>query len=387
MIKQVVIFRDFVMGELGIGGTFIQRSISSMNDLFSYQISQATGLPIVSIFDCLDVCRFIELNKIDKNFSNIQTWLHLSQNITVKAENYLAESLQGSLVFGNHSPNILIRSLIKHDIPFLDIFETAYRYMQDCFLGIRSNINSVNNYVRNNQLSVHTMYASANYLKAYYNNKGPNKYETKINENSCLLIGQTKCDTVLMNGNSFVSLNDYKDEIIKISKDYDTLYYKQHPIEKLPKEVLLFLKNIPNAQEIFDNTYKIISNKNIKLVFGLNSGVLYEAKFFGKEAQFLFKKNYNYTQDGVEDAPNIFTIINSNSHIFKINFWADALKDITKTSFIDEKDDVFFENYQELFSSYLNIASAFELSIYKKSIQDSFLRKLKRKIKEKIRMN
>jgi hypothetical protein len=176
-------------------------------------------------------------------------------------------------------------------------------------------------------------------------------------------------------------LIDYQDEITKISKNYNTIYYKQHPRQKLSKEVLKFLKSIPNTKEIFANTYKILSHPNIKLVAGLNSGVLYEAKFFGKQTQFFLNKVYNYTQAGIENAPNIFTVINSNSHLFKINFWANALKDITKTSFVEEKEDVSFENYQELFANYFNLASAFELSIYKKRTPDSFFRKIKNRLK------
>ena len=377
MIEKIVIFRDFVMSELGIDDNFVVRSINSLIDLLSYQISQATGLPIVSMFHCIDAKKYIELNRIDNNMSSMQGWLYLSQNISPEAEQYLVKCLQNSLVFGYHSPNLFIKTFIKNNIPFLDIFETAYRYMQDSFLGIRTNVNSVKNYVKNNQLSVHTMYAFANYLKAHYNKKR----SLNIAENSCLLIGQTKIDTVLMNGNSFASLLDYKAEITKISNNYNTIYYKQHPVEKLNKEVLLFLKNIPNAVEIYDNTYKMLSNKNIKLVFGLNSGVLYEAKFFGKDTQFLLNKVYNYTQDGFADASDIFTIIDSNSHIFRINFWAEALKDIINTSFVDKKDDIYFENYQELIANYLDISSAFELSIYKKQVPERFLKRLKRNIK------
>jgi hypothetical protein len=387
MIKKIVISRDFIRGTLRIDSDFIQRGISSLKDLFSYQIEQATisnqnkqGLPVISIFDCLDAKKYFELNKIDiesiKN-NKMQIWSYLSQNISVEAEKYLVEILQDSFVFGYHCPNIFVDCFIRNNIPFLDAFETAYRYMQDSFLGIRTNVNSVNNYVKDNQLSIHTMYAVANYLKAYYNNKKA----LNINENSCLLVGQTKADSVLINGDRFASLDNYKDEIIEISKNYNTIYYKQHPAEKLSPAVLSFLKSIPNAKEIFDNTYHILSNKNIKLVVGLNSGVLYEANFFGKQAQFLFNKVYNYTQDGVPENKNVFTIINSNSHLFKINFWASVLKDITETSFIDEKQDVSFENYQELFAHYLNISSSLELSIYKERIPDSFLSKLKLKNK------
>jgi len=375
MIKQVIILRDFVRGELGIDNS-IYNSVNSLKDLFSYQINQATKLPVVSIFDCIDANKFIEQNNINNNFSNLQKWSFSFNNISAEAEKYLINSLQDSFVLGYHTPNILIETLIKNNIPFLDIFETAYRYMQDSFIGIRSNVKSVNDFTKENQLSIHTMYVFANYIKAYYNRRST----LNITENSCLLIGQTLSDSVLINGNSFASLFDYKDEIIKISKEYDTIYYKQHPFERLSKEVLKFLKTIPNSQEIYSNTYQILSNPNIKLVAGLNSGVLYEAKFFGKKSKFFFNKVYNYTQESIESAPNVFTILNSNSHIFKINFWAEVLKDIVETSFVDTKEDVFFENYQELIANYLNIVSAFELKIYNKKKSGSVLKKLKEKI-------
>ncbi|MDR0484134.1 MAG: hypothetical protein LBH40_02490 [Alphaproteobacteria bacterium] len=365
MIKKIVIFNDFI--RFSILNWF--DSANELHNLFSYQINKATNLPIVSLKEAIDINKFMQLNNLSslENLDKEHTWAYFCNNITTEAESYLVESLKDCLIVGYHSESLMIDIFLRNNIPFIDTFETSFRFMQDSYFGFRTNIKDGKEYLLSKSLNINTMFVYANYLKGYYKRKVGGWYT--LEDNSCLLLGQTSRDTVLIKKDStFVSLLEYKEEIREIAKKYKTLYYKMHPLEPLSAEIKEFLQSIPNAVEENRNFYELMAQDNIVEVFGLNSGGISEAKFFGKKGTYLFEKPHKYYYHGIEDSIDIdsytFIILNSNSYIFKINFWAEFLSGVIPTFKVAESEEVSFDNYQSILSNFLNLSSAYELKAY-----------------------
>ena len=364
MIKKIVLLNDFIRYRTGVD-IRVKDVIKSTHNLLNYQLTKATKLDVETIFDCLDIDKFMELNNLSSNenlFDKDHLWAYYCNNITQEAEDYLVDCLKDTIIIGYHLTNLILGVLKRNNIPFIDTFETSYRYMQDSYLGFRTNIEEAKKYLLKNALNTNTMYTYANYLKAFYRHR---QYY-QLNQNSCLLVGQTSKDSVLIKKDStFVSLEEYKDKILEMSKKYNTLYYKMHPFEPLSDSMREFLSSIPNACEERRNFYELMAQEGIKEVFGLNSGAISEAKFFGKKSTFLFNKSHEYYQDeGDVNDYRTFIILDSNSYIFKINFWAELLSSIITTYKVSDTEEVSFDNYQSLYSSFIRISSNYELNIY-----------------------
>ncbi|MCL2567547.1 MAG: hypothetical protein FWE18_05610 [Alphaproteobacteria bacterium] len=363
MIKKIVIFTDCMKYYADKLDFHINKAKVFYN-LFNFQLKKATGLPVETHFEAIDMNKFMLLNGLEDllHLEKDSLFAYFYNNINIKAEEYLIESLKDCLIIGYHLPKLILNILIRNNIPYVDTFETSYRFMQDTYVGCRTNIKDAKDYLLSKSLSVNTMYVYANYLKAFYRNS----LNYRLDNNSCLLIGQTSRDTVLIKKDStFVSLLEYKDQIIAMSKKYKTLYYKMHPAESLPRNIREFLQSIPNAVEENRNFYELMAQDGIEEVFGLNSGAISEAKFFGKKRTFLFEKFHEYYQDeGDINNPHTFIILNSNSHIFKINFWADLLSSLVSVNKVEDNDEVYFDNYQSLFSSFMKVISSYEFNIY-----------------------
>ena len=205
--------------------------------------------------------------------------------------------------------------------PILNLSIHPIRFADDIFFNFETNDNTLKEKLKKYEVDYDIFYHYADIVKAtcLKNIKIKN-----IKKDSLLLIGQTQQDKVIFDGEKYLSLLDYLDTIKDISKDYETIYFKPHPYAKNNKQIYKVLKKeFKNIFMIYDNIYHLLSNDNIKHIVGLNSSVLYEAKYFKKDVTFLFEYTFNFnTKDiGIYGA------------YFDSNFWAEILsiKDVKIT--------------------------------------------------------
>jgi hypothetical protein len=80
------------------------------------------------------------------------------------------------------------------------------------------------------------------------------------------------------------------------------------------KIILKGLKEIKNIKYLENiNTYHLLSKKEIKMLIGISSSVLFEAKYFGKKTHYLYKPVLD----------NSYTMI--YKHFYKSSFWTNIL--------------------------------------------------------------
>lgn len=187
------------------------------------------------------------------------------------------------------------------------------RFADDIFFNFETNDKTIKEKLKRYEVNYDMFYHYADIVKATYL-KSIKK--NNIKENSLLLIGQTQKDNTVFDGQKYLSLIDYIDDIKKLSDDYENIYFKPHPYAKNNKYIFKSLaKKFKNIYPIYDNIYHLLSNNNIKCVTGLNSSVLYEAKYFHKEVNFLYKPYFDFTNNDIGIYGNYF-----NS-----NFWDNIL--------------------------------------------------------------
>ena len=187
------------------------------------------------------------------------------------------------------------------------------RFADDIFFNIETNNDEIRKKLKNYEVNYNKFYYHADLVKAtYLKNVKKEKYKS----NSLIIVGQTEKDKVLFDGNKHLSLLDFKEELINISKRYDNVYFKPHPYAKNSKYIFKELKKeLKNVNIVYDNIYHLLSSENIKSVVGLNSSVLYEAEYFKKEVNFLYKPYFNFNNKD----------IGIDSDYFNTSFWSDIL--------------------------------------------------------------
>lgn len=187
------------------------------------------------------------------------------------------------------------------------------RFADDIFFNFETNDNQIQEKLKEYEVNYDTFYHYADLVKSTCLKTVKND---KIEENSLILIGQTSKDKVLFDGEKYLSLLDFVKEIDELSKRYDHIYFKPHPYSKNNKEIMKVLKKtLPDIKIISDNIYHLLSNDNVKHIAGLNSSVLYEAKYFKKEVTFFYKPYFDFTSNDI----GIY------GDYFDSKFWSDTL--------------------------------------------------------------
>jgi len=171
------------------------------------------------------------------------------------------------------------------------------RFGDDIFFNFETNDVVLKAKIKKYEVNYDIFYIYADLVKATYLKTTK---KNNITDNSLLLVGQTQQDKVIFNGVKYLSLLDYIEDIILLSKKYNSIYFKPHPYSTNNKKLLKSLKKyLPNVKIIYDNIYHLLSNDNIKHVVALNSSVLYEAKYFHKQVTFLYKPVYDFKNNDI----------------------------------------------------------------------------------------
>ncbi|WP_320034574.1 polysialyltransferase family glycosyltransferase [Halarcobacter sp.] len=202
---------------------------------------------------------------------------------------------------------------LKEKKPTINLSIHPIRFADDIFFNFETNDDKIKQRLKKYEVDYKIFYYYADLVKATYLKTV--KHD-KIKENSLLLVGQTSMDKVIFDGKKYHSITDYIDEIKSISSNYTNIYFKPHPYAKNNKKVIKILKkNFPNIKITLDNIYHLLANDKIKHVVGLNSSVLYEAKYFKKEVTFLYKQYFDFDTNDI----GIY------ADYFDSKFWADIL--------------------------------------------------------------
>jgi len=208
---------------------------------------------------------------------------------------------------------------LRKKIPVLNLSIHPIRFADDVFFNFQTNDAVLKEKLKKYEVDYEQFYYYADIVKATCLQSVE---KNRVKKNALLLIGQTEKDKVVFDGRKHLSLLDYLPEIKKYVDSYDVMYFKPHPYAKNSKSVYKVLKKeLGNVEIIHDNIYYLLSNENILHVVALNSSVLYEAKYFNKEATFLYKCTFDFNNEDI----GIY------GDYFQSAFWSDIL-DIEDTN-------------------------------------------------------
>lgn len=358
MINKIIFCSDFLM-------TKEKEQFSNLkwlSEILKRPIKESTGFSVEcftsSLTDTSKFSRekFFLLSKIKVDIHKTQFYFD-DYHISPTSISYLNKYLDSStLVIGyeisENTRNIL--SLMK--VNYIDIWLHPIRYLDDVLFGFSSNNKEVFKEISRYNIDEYYYWLYADRLKigAF---KGWKRVidNIVISKNSALFIGQTLEDKAVCKDGKMLNLLDFKIEFERLGKEHSKVYYSRHPfVGNGDKDIIDYVKQCPFAEITNYPSYYLLAHPNISKVSTISSSVAFEAKYFGKQTEFLFKPVIEFN-----DEFNINSYISIFQDFISPKFWGDILNPIIKTKnckhikFHHEKDKIrdmlgFYWNYKHL---------------------------------------
>lgn len=319
--------------------------------MFKYYIHKVTNLPIQRLVPpnfmtfnleddliSFDYVKFFKFYGIEYNRGK---WgeLFYTDEYNEQAYEYVKSIFEKSFVIAYEMEDSLLKILDNLEIPYINMYISPIRFLEDQLFCMTTNVQEVYEKLLEYKLQEEIIEIQANYLKSFYLMKDCKKI-TK--EKSVLFLGQTKYDRSLINPESgeIYSILNHKEDFERALQGYSNILYKRHPKVTEDADILQYLKSIGNLSVTDENFYSLISRPDIKKVIAISSGGLNEAKYFGKDIEYLLHSSVNL-QEGVQFDKNKY--INIYEHFYSLHFWADVLAPIVNT--VDYPKNYGFYNY------------------------------------------
>lgn len=249
-----------------------------------------------------------------ENFS----YIYDSKKISPKVYDYITHFFKDSLVIGLELPPFFIKVFDKLKIPYIDFMFHPARFMPDLIMGLRTGSPEIFNTLKQYCINNDFIYSYAGLRKASFHKT---KYDYLI-PNSALIPGQVYGDTSLITPQGgYYEYSDFSEKIKNVIDTHEHVYIKPHPLNREKKFTSMFSK-YNNVSFITDkNFYELISSQEIISVNALTSSTVYEARYFGKNADWFAKYPFDFGNNASEF--NKFRYLPVYQDFLKPNFWRD----------------------------------------------------------------
>jgi len=203
--------------------------------------------------------------------------------------------LDGALVVGYEMSKVQIATLEKMGVPYIDLVLHPIRFMQDILHGARTNSLDIHCVLQKCHLDSGIAYESAGQIMAKVA-RFPKTASAAVDTG--LLLGQVWTDRAVSKPDGgFFKLDDFYGAIANIAHRHAGLLYKPHPYESVSGDKSLVCEHIKSIVVNKLNYYVLLAQPTITAVYGLNSSALYEARFFGRKAEYLIPAQYKFNDD------------------------------------------------------------------------------------------
>jgi len=240
------------------------------------------------------------------------------------SKDYLRSFLDDVIIIGLELGAGLRELLTSLDVTYLSMSFHSFKLLDDLPLLFTTNRSDLFSCLESYRIPSVCFEASANYWKIYMR-EHRSVNDSWIEDNSVLFIGQMPVDESTRRGNDYLTILDFAEELENYARSYSRIYYVPHPF--LPDREVLFdkIRQFPFVT-IVDNmpTYHLLASEKIVKVIGISSSVLYEAQYFGKEIEYLYRPLYDID---VPFAPNSYVSI--GNAIMTTGFWHDLFGSFT----------------------------------------------------------
>lgn len=272
-----------------------------------------------------DAVKFFELAGCP--FDSVEDWAkvyHLKE-VNKKAEEYLCSFFRDAIVIGYELSNLMMNIFTRYGINYINMTVHPVRFLDDIFLMFCTNNQRIFEKLLAHRINENSFYTSAGICTV----KTKRMPKLEIVPNSAVILGQTKTDaSVCREEGSFASLYDYEQEIEAIKAKYSKVYFKVHPYEANNEQLVSFMQRL-KIDGIGDNFYQLVADERLKGVYALSSSAVAEAKYFNKNAEFLYKSAFDIVSNESETFGHL-RYIGVYSDCYYADFWEEILSPVLK---------------------------------------------------------
>lgn len=260
-------------------------------DMIRELVQQVTGIK-----PNLSLRQKIKINdELAYKFIGSICWVDQYEHLDSSLSDIYVENIDSSdLIIGYELPPALINLFDAKGIQWLDFRISPVRFLPDLLIAVKSSMPYVNTKLDSLAVGVNEIKLSATGWKTNYNYKlrsTTDFYDNSTKDSVIYFVGQTESDASLICNGRILKISDYIDQVREIV-GLKKLQYIKHPSAShahVNFEVSV-LKEISNTVEISDeNLYEICCKDDIVEFFGISSGGLQEADFFGAKVTFLYR--------------------------------------------------------------------------------------------------
>lgn len=314
-----------------------------LKDLIHRPILMATGMKSETFSSTLtnpsgfSRAEFMKRSGINFDFNSKQGWFSPEQ-VSSESLAYLGSFLSSDdFLIGYELSESTRQTLDRAGIRYMDIWLHPIRFLDDILFGFFSNVPKVHQKIGEFNLPEEHFWLYADRLKIQ-NYKGWDRKEFGLKNGSALFIGQTLVDKAVCDQGKFLNALDFKSEIENLAAKHTCLYYSRHPhVKNGDENILKWLKTVPKVELLDAPTYRVLADSAIKVVAGISSSAVLEARYFGKETRLLFKPVIQHGK-GKNKYASIY------QEFVSPHFWSAVLSPVTsvrdcpRVLFLDGKD-------------------------------------------------
>lgn len=328
-------------------------------DVLMRPILLSTGIKIQSFFSSLvgtdKFSRERFFSKSGVSFDKDATQIYFDERkITDDSCRYLSSFLSSrDLIIGYELSSQTRAVLRRIGVEYIDIWLHPVRFLDDILFAFNSSNKEVYDELKKFRVSEEVFYLYGNRLKvqAY---KGYNRRELPIMSDSALFVGQTLNDKAICDKGKYLTVLDFKEKVLNLTKQYSCVYYSRHPyVKKGDERILKFINDTPKCELTTYSAYDLIASGKIKEVVSISSSVALEARYMGVKSTILFKPAIEI-RDKVEDG--YIAVLQS---FLSPDFWETVLRPLCNVfksphvEYIDKRDKLrdmlaFYWSYKDV---------------------------------------
>lgn len=205
----------------------------------------------------------------------------ITSNDTVRE--FVRSYVAGAIVVGFELPDTYFHLLGERAAAVIDVAFHPIRLLDDLFFAVRaSGAHSV--YFQDLAISKAALKSACRARKGYFGRR-EKQFFSGPDADVGVFAGQLSDDNALLCNGRYLSLSDFKSDLLAKAATHDLVVFCRHPLagQADDRDLEQFL-NLPNAYLERDNTYRILSYDDVTTVYSISSSILHEADAWGKKS-------------------------------------------------------------------------------------------------------
>jgi hypothetical protein len=210
--------------------------------------------------------------------------LHPGLSDVEQFDRLVTERVRQRFCVGYELPPWLVRLLEANAVPYIDLRLHPIRFMDDLLFAVRASCPDTQAELLAMAVSESEVLATAGLREAMC------RYisEARVPDDTLMVIGQRRFDATQIAGGDFFDAHRRTAEIHALCAGHAAVVLKPHPLDR-QHSLLEVAAGAPTRiiGVINDNTYRMMALPQVSAILTVNSGVAYEAPYFGKRVHTL----------------------------------------------------------------------------------------------------